>query len=153
MLLNASLAARQGLQLLLMVSGACALHLLLQWPLPACSRQILLQAILLPSREVMKPASGITKPRCLKSAGCESGGWHRACSCPAAVSVIQLLSSQVSPLAHAVFVDVVWQRCSGMHLLCANTIPQADAFGSCQRQVIDVSFGWTNMAVLAFCAA
>lgn len=114
-----------------MVPGAYALQLLLQWPLPACSRQTLMQTILLPLQEIMQPASGLVKPTCLTSAGCESGGWHRACSCPAAVSFSDTAIKHKGITSGTCnLCDVVWQRCSGMHLFCANTIPQADAFGS-----------------------
>lgn len=154
MLLSAGLPARQVLWLLLMVPGACALQLLLQWPLPACSRQTLLQTILLPSQEVLQPASGIVKPRCLKSAGCESGGWHRACSCSAAVSFSDMaVKHKGAPLARAIF--VMW--CGRGVLVCACSVLTQSLrqmlLARVRGRAVGVSFGWTNMAVLAFCAA
>lgn len=142
MLLNAGLPTRQVLLLFLMVPGACALHVLLQWPLPACSRQTLMQPILLPSQEVMQPTSGVVKPRCLKKTGCESGGWHRACSCPAAVSFSDTVVKHKGITSGTCSLsDVVWQRC----LVCTCSVLTQSLrqmlLAHVRGRVIDVSFG------------
>jgi len=72
-----------------MVPEACALQLLLQWPLFACSRQTLMQVILLLSDEVMQLASGTVNPRCPVGVGFEPGEWHRACSLPGSCEIEQ----------------------------------------------------------------
>lgn len=137
-----------------MVPRACALQLLLQWPLPAWSRQTFMQTILLPSQEVMQPANGIVKLRCLKSAGCESGGWHRACSCPAAVSFSDTaIKHKDAPLANVIF--VMWYG-RGVLVWACSVLTQSlrqMLLAHVRGRAIGVSFGWTNMAVLAFCAA
>lgn len=113
-----------------------------------------MQPILLPSQEVMQPASGVVKPRCLKRAGCESGGWHRACSCPAAVSFSDTAVKHKAITSGACSLcDVVWQRC----LVCTCSVLTQSLrqmlLAHVRGRVIVVSFGWTNMAVLAFFAA
>lgn len=66
--------------------------------------------------------------------------------------MIQLLSTKVSPLAHAIF--AMW--CGKGVLVCACSVLTQSLrqilLVHVRGRTIDVSFGWTNMAVLAFCA-
>lgn len=66
--------------------------------------------------------------------------------------MIQLLSTKVSPLADAIF--VMW--CGKGVLVCTCSVLTQSLrqmlLAHVRGRAIDVSFGWTNMAIFAFCA-